>query len=224
MLTHPLLTSRKIEHGFGLRGEREPAGVLRPQQVHGTHVVTAAECRGKPSPEADAVVSNEAGVSVAVVTADCVPILLATDDGRSVAAVHAGWRGLAAGVVTQSLAALRQHHSSGVQLVAAIGPHIGPCCYEVDAPVIDAMLQAFGRDAEPALQRARRGHAQLDLGMLVTYALEREGVHRCAIGRVRDACTRCDAIRFHSYRRDGPRSGRLLHHIAARAGPQPRES
>jgi hypothetical protein len=213
MLRHPLLADRGIAHGFGVRGDVAPEGLLRPRQVHGRAIVSAAACRVQPPPEADGVVCSEPGVAVGVVTADCLPVLLASEGGRVVAAIHAGWRGLARGVVTEGIDALRRS-SGGARIVAAIGPHIGPCCYEVDAPVIDALTQTLGA-IDDALRPTRPGHALLDLGALAARALAGAGVASDDIGRLPDTCTRCDALRFHSYRRDGPRAGRLVHYVAA---------
>jgi YfiH family protein len=165
--------------------------------------------------EADAIVCTTPGLAVAVVTADCVPILAATRDGRAVAAIHAGWRGLAAGVVEAGIEALRVA-APGARLVAAIGPCIGACCYEVDAPVVDALLARFGEDLAPALAATRPGHHRLDLVALVREDLLRAGLEVSAVGTLTGACTHCDPERFHSFRRDGAGAGRLLHHVAAR--------
>ena len=106
------------------------------------------------------------------------------------------------------------------EIKAVIGPHIGPCCYEVDAPVIDAMALRRAASIAASTAPARPGHALLDLGRLTRAALVSEGLGPDDIAQVSGACTRCDARRFHSYRRDGPRAGRLTHYIAAR-GRQP---
>ena len=214
-LTHPLLEQLGVEHGFGLRGAAEPAGLLRPRQVHGRTVVTADACRTDPAPEADAVISREPGVRVGVVTADCVPVLCASLRGDLVAAIHVGWRGLAGGVVAASLDALRRSDERA-EWVAVTGPHIGPCCYEIDDPVIDALRHELGDAVLAALRPTRAGHGMLDLGALVAHALESSGVTRTRIGRLPDCCTRCDTERFHSFRRDGAHAGRLIHHVAAR--------
>ncbi len=217
MLRDERLTARGIEHGFGLRETRIPEGLLRPRQVHGRAITTAAACRRDPVPEADGVVSTEPGVAIGIVTADCVPLLLASDAGDAVAVVHAGWRGLACGVVAQGVDALRR--SAGeARIVAVIGPHIGPCCYEVDTPVLEALSSALGC-LDAVLRPSRVHHAFLDLGALAGVALEASGVAAGDIRRLPDVCTRCDPLRFHSYRRDGPKAGRLVHFIAAaRAG------
>jgi YfiH family protein len=208
-LEHPLLRAWGVRHGFGTRGDAPPAALLRPRQVHGARVASAEECsRGI---DADAVVARGSAAPIGVVTADCVPILAATADGRAVAAIHAGWRGLAAGVIGAGIDALRRE-ARREPLRAVIGPHVGPCCYEVDAPVIDA-LRYFDADLDAATTESRPGHHWLDLGALSRGALVRAGVSPDEIGAIPSACTSCDARRFHSFRRDGPRAGRLVHWI-----------
>jgi YfiH family protein len=216
-LRHALLDACGVAHGFGLRDTPAPEGLVRPRQVHGRRVVSLRACRAQPAPEADGVVSEEPGVPVGVVTADCLPILLASRSGRAVSALHAGWRGLACGVVAAGVEALRER-TGAEELVAVIGPHIGVCCYEVDAPVIDALQLHFGRDVECALRPARPGHAYLDLGALAIRALQRAGLDRGRVGTIPGACTHCDPARFHSHRRDGERAGRQAHFVAAARG------
>ncbi len=215
-LRHALLSNIGVDHGFGQRGLAELAGLRCPRQVHGVAVAIAQQCAGQdPPPEADAVVSEEIGVRVAVVTADCLPILLAGDRGGVVAAVHAGWRGLAGGVISACLATLRERLGKSEGVAAVIGPHIGKCCYEVDEPVLGAFEERFSETLPRALRQTRPGHAQLDLGLLAREALRAEGVESDRIGFLAGACTACDAERFYSYRRDGPETGRLVHFIAA---------
>jgi len=215
-LRHALLSSIRVDHGFGLRGLAELAGLRCPRQVHGAAVATAQQCAGQgPPPEADAVISEEVGVRIAVVTADCLPILLAGDRGRVVAAVHAGWRGLAGGVISACLAALRERLGKSEKVAAVVGPHIGKCCYEVDEPLLGALEERFSETLPRALRQSRPGHARLDLGLLAREALHAEGVESDRIGFLEGACTACDAERFYSYRRDGSETGRLVHFIAA---------
>jgi YfiH family protein len=215
-IRHPLLDACGVEHGFGVRDAPTPQPLARPKQVHGILVAAAADCAGPEPQEADAVVSEEPGEHIGIVTADCVPLLIASQDGSAVAAIHAGWRGLAAGVVEAGVTGLRAL-ARGSELVAVIGPHIGPCCYEVDTPVIDAMEQRLAASLPASTTPSRPDRVLLDLGRLTRAALLSEGLAATAIAQVPRACTRCDAVRFHSYRRDGPRSGRLTHFIAARA-------
>lgn len=173
-------------------------------------------------PEADAIVATAPGVVVGIVTADCVPILLVAARGRGVAAVHAGWRGLARGVVGTGVLELAR--ASGVppaQIAAAIGPHIGACCYEVDAPVLDAVATRLGPAALASATPVRAGHWRLDLGGLAAQALVRAGVPQQAIGSAAARCTACEPDRFHSHRRDGAGAGRLVHFVEVPRVPEP---
>jgi len=191
---------------------------VRPVQVHGCGVADAAR-PDVTAQRADAIVSNRPGGAVGVVTADYVPLLAASASGRAVVAIHAGWRGLAAGVVERGLAALTLH-APGEPLTVAVGPHIGACCYEVDAPVLGALANRFGDAAVAAatVSDGRPGHARLSLADLVRAALLRSGVAPAAQGFSAAACTRCDRSRFHSFRRDGEAAGRLVHFVTARGG------
>ena len=215
-LRHALLDAVGVEHAFGERGFAPPPELRRPRQVHGARVARAADCVGAAAPEADAVVSALAGVPVGIVTADCVPILAASGGGEVVAAIHAGWRGLGCGVIAAGIEALRSEVGSAARLVAVVGPHIGACCYEVDAPVLAALAPRFGEELDAALRPSRAGHAWLDLGRLAWLALRHAGLDSSSLGSLPSACTRCDAVRFHSYRREGAAAGRLHHFIEAR--------
>ncbi len=217
-LTHELLTRLGVDHGFCVRGSVEPAGLRRIKQVHGREVVDAAlladHSDAQPATrEADAVVSNQVGVGVAVVTADCVPILLADSRAGVVAAVHAGWRGLVRGVIGSSVSALTQLAADPRRLTAIIGPYIGSCCYEVDEPVLSAFSARFHALMESATRPTRAGHARLDLGAFAIAELVSAGLSTERIGSFVGSCTSCDHERFHSYRRDGARAGRLLHFV-----------
>ena len=223
-LRHELLDGVGVDHGFGTRGCRPPERMLRPRQVHGAHVLVIS--RGAPPPpaagaalgEADALVSDAPGVPIGVVTADCVPILLATPSG-CVAAVHAGWRGLAAGVIGSAVDALAGLAPDASDAVAAIGPRIGRGCYEVDAPVVDALAGPCGAALDAALLATRPGHWQVDLAHLAVHLLRRAGLAATRIAALEGACTACDPERFHSFRRDGPNAGRLFHFAVARGDP-----
>jgi polyphenol oxidase len=179
--------------------------------VHGARVVNAGAMNDEPDArvEADALFLAPGGASharaVGVRVADCVPVLVATKDGGEIAAIHAGWRGVAAAVVHAGLAELK-----GRDLVAAIGPCIGSCCFEVGEEVVPQILAAAGND--PAIVARREGaKAYLDLRRAVRIQLASAGV-----ADIEDVpgCTRCDADRFFSFRRDGAASGRHLAVIA----------
>jgi purine-nucleoside/S-methyl-5'-thioadenosine phosphorylase / adenosine deaminase len=202
-LRAPGFDAAGIDHGFGMRGSAEaaPRDVALAKQVHGVTLVRAPFA-GRP--EADALWSEMPGTAVGVVTADCVPILIAHRDGRFVAAVHAGWRGSAARIGALTVRALvRETGVPPSELIAAIGPHIGPCCYEVDEPVLAAIPE------RSVFRPARPGHAMLDLFALNRLQLVGAGVPAHAIERV-GGCTACDSERYWSYRRDKV-AGRLLH-------------
>ncbi len=192
-----------VEHGFAATDTVERLHTAR--QVHGKRVL-----RVPPAPagaEADALVSCERGVAVGVWTADCVPVLLADRLGRGVAAVHAGWRGTAAGVCAEAVLELcAQLDSEPRALVAAIGPHIGPCCYEVDRPVFDAFA-----DHAPFAVGKRANHWQLDLGLANRRQLLAAGVSDHAIESV-GGCTACTPGVYQSFRRDGT-GKHMLHWI-----------
>jgi polyphenol oxidase len=117
-------------------------------------------------------------------------------------------------VIPRAFEALRGVAPEAAPL-AVVGPCIGACCYEVDAPVLDAMRARFGAALDGALTPTRAGHARLDLPALARTALVAGGCAPAAVGVVAGACTRCDAARFHSFRRDGAAAGRLLSWIEA---------
>jgi YfiH family protein len=180
---------RKLRAAAGLPGEPH---WLR--QVHGIEVANLDQPIQPPS--ADAAVTRQVGRVCAILTADCLPIVLATQSGGVVAAVHAGWRGLAAGVVECDVNSMGV---PGEQVQAWLGPAIGPNHFEVGAEVRDAFLAA-GSAEEAAFRVNARGRFMADLGLLATLRLERLGIHRIYGG---GECTYADSQRFFSHRRDG---------------------
>jgi YfiH family protein len=175
-------------------------------QVHGVGVLDAATVRAdQPAPEADASFASAPGVVCAVLTADCLPVLLADVDGKVVGAAHAGWRGLADGVLAHSVAAMRA--AGAGQITAWLGPAIGPRQFEVGAEVLDRFV-ALARDGLERQQlraafTAREGAGGkylADLGALARCLLARDGVTRVAGG---GHCTVTEQSDFYSYRRDG---------------------
>jgi len=168
------------------------------QQVHGNHVVRASAGTGAP-PRADAMWTQERELVLAVLTADCLPVVVLDKQGGSVAVVHGGWRGLAAGILSSACAAL-----PGSDLAAWIGPGIGPEHYEVGADVLEP-IKALGSFAVPALlQGKREGKGYLDLFTLATLQLAQLGIEEVYCER---RCT-AQSLELYSYRRDG-RTGRM---------------
>lgn len=171
-----------------------PAAPVWLRQVHGTRVVDAASAASK-RPEADASVARAPNVVCAVRAADCMPVLFADEDATVVAAAHAGWRGLCAGVIEATVAEMRV---PGEALVAWLGPAIGPAHYEVGEEVRSAFVERDAR-AGDAFRRHRPGHWLLDL-----YAVARQRLAALGVARVHggDYCTYSDPARFPSWRRD----------------------
>ncbi|NJL26668.1 MAG: polyphenol oxidase family protein [Thermoanaerobaculia bacterium] len=179
-----------------------PAGVEPAwlRQVHSDRVVDASPgCCG----EGDALWARDSGLGLAVVTADCVPVILAGREGVAVA--HAGWRGVAAEIVAATLARLGEPVQ---QVTAWIGPAIGRCCYEVGHDVAARVVEAIapGRRAG-VLLAGPRDRPHLDLAAAVAAQLETQGIGE--IQRVA-CCTRCSETMLWSYRRDGQQAGRNL--------------
>jgi len=176
----------------------DPDGATMAWQRHGA-TVTRAQPRGIVTPgtvydHCDGLWSDEPGRAMLLLTADCMPIALARTEGGvpAVGILHVGWRGLLAGIVAVGVRAL-----AGPSLAAAIGPSIGPCCYEVGEEVATPFREAFGEDVVRA--------DKLDLWTSAERALRAAGVDR--IDRA-DLCTACHPDRFFSHRHDHGRTGR----------------
>jgi YfiH family protein len=191
--------------------------IVQVKQVHGADVVEAREADGC---EADAIVGRAAAgpVAVGVRTADCVPVLVANPATGDVAAIHAGWRGVVRGIVPASLARLGGHggRDGRGDCIAAIGPCIGPCCFEVGQEVAASIAGAAHGVAVIATQRGDK--AYVDLRAAVRAQLIAAGLSDACIEDV-PGCTKHEHDRFHSFRRDGASSGRMLSAIAARLRP-----
>jgi YfiH family protein len=174
-----------------------PAAPRWLRQVHGASVVDAAKLEGRA--EADAAFTGEPNVVCVVSVADCVPVFLAEQRGRCVAVAHAGWRGLAAGVIQNSVAAMRGYLGDcAAHIVAWIGPAIGPAKFEVGAEVLQAMRAALPR-AEEAFVPSADGKFLASLPALARQALAQVGAGEAGGG---DLCTFSDPSRFYSFRRD----------------------
>jgi YfiH family protein len=174
------------------------------RQVHGERVVRVGAhdaADGAPLHEADASVAVEPGIACVVQAADCLPVLLAARNGRAVGAAHAGWRGLAAGVVDAAAAAVAGAAACSPQeIVAWLGACIGPRSFEVGADVLAAFGVAPGADAADRFRPLREGKWLANLPLLARERLAAAGI--AEIESV-DACTVEDASRFFSFRRDG---------------------
>jgi len=173
---------------------RLPAAPIWLNQVHGTRVLDCA--LPLDSREADASITSRPGQVCVVMTADCLPILLCNQAGKRVAAVHAGWRGLADGVIEAALAGF---DDPARQLLVWLGPAIGPDAFEVGAEVRERFLQDDPQAAS-AFRPGRPGRWVADIYRLARLRLERAGVGFVGGG---DYCTVTDPKRFFSYRRDG---------------------
>ena len=178
-----------------------PAAPLWLRQVHGTTVAHSGPRTAIEEPQADAAVTATPGTVLAILTADCLPALFCTLDGHAVAAAHAGWRGLAAGVLEATLAALP---GPATQVLAWLGPCIGAASYEVGAEVRETFM-ARDPAADACFVATRPGHWQCDLAALARQRLQAAGV-RAVYGGGFD--TYGDP-RWYSYRRDGKHSGRF---------------
>jgi len=174
------------------------------RQVHGAAVACAP---WDDRPEADAALASEPGVLIGIQTADCLPVLLVDPVRGAVAAAHAGWRGTAKGVAREAVLALQARGSRPQDLLAALGPGIGPCCYEVG----DELRAAFGVAGARFLLPAANGRPHLDVRAANVAQLEAAGVRPEAIHHVPD-CTFCTPG-YHSYRRDGKGTGRMISYV-----------
>ncbi len=190
-----------LEHGFGTRvssGWPNAAELATVRQIHSNKVLDADHggCLG----EGDALISNKPGITLSVRTADCLPILIADPRNRAIAAIHAGWRGTVQEIVPKTVEAMKEKFGSRPEdLVVAIGPGIGPCCFEVGPEV--------------ASQFGLSGRGKVDLAETIGRQLRRYGG---TMGHVATAnlCTRCLRDLFESYRRDGEKAGRMISAIA----------
>jgi YfiH family protein len=222
-LESALLRQAGFRHGFSVRpldfstthddlGESEDVIALllrlprtrmyRASQVHGARAIVAGgDAQDVARESADALVAREPEMAVGVRTADCVPVLLANSKTGVVAAVHAGWRGVASGVVHAAF----EHDAFDL---AAIGPCIGACCFDIGDDVADKLA--------PHVVREQGARTRGDLRAAVRSQLATHGLGPARIDDVA-GCTHCDAVRFFSHRRDGEDAGRHLAIIAVRS-------
>ena len=210
---------------FGTLGI-DPGRAVRVRQVHGEGVLvvdrTLAARTGFPRVlldedfEYDALVTDLPGLALTVSTADCLPILIADPRRRAVAAVHAGWRSTVRRIAERAVGALRERYGTEPgDCVAALGPGIRCCCYEVDAPVIEPLARALPSWGA-CVRAAGDGRWTLDLAAANRHVLAAAGLDP---GAIHDAglCTRCRQDLFYSYRGQGARTGRMMNTIMLEA-------
>lgn len=201
----------RLAAAFGV----EPANVLRVRQVHGA-VVVVVHADDTPSQlvDADAIVCTDPLRVASVRVADCVPVLIADERREVVAAVHAGWRGTAAGVAAEAVRAIDALGIDPGRLVAAIGPSIGPCCYQVNDDVREAVRMGWP-NADRWFAGDGEGRWKLDLWTANREQLESAGVRPSAITTAR-LCTADTLNRFYSHRKEGAETGRMVAAIRMR--------
>jgi YfiH family protein len=202
VLTSALLSKFSwLEHGFGTRLDViDQDAMASLDQIHSARILRTARVGRAGS--ADALVTNTLDLAISIRTADCLPILLTDSRNRAVAAVHAGWRGSAEQIVRRTIDEMRsEFDTSPKEIVAAIGPGIGKCCYEVGEEV----AREFGLGSA----------GKIDLAAINREQLMNSGVSASQIDTL-DACTMCDAERWWSYRRDREAAGRMISWIRIR--------
>ena len=186
-----------------------PDKLVLTWQIHSDIVraVTAADARGtdhRSYPQCDALITNDPGTALFVFTADCTPILLHDPVTGAVGAVHAGWRGTAAGIAAKTVDAMIHHYGCKAEnICAAIGPNIGQCCFETDKDVPDAMVQALGPAADPYIRRQGNKY-YVNLKEINALFLKNSGVTGIELST---HCTACQPDLFWSHRITGGNRG-----------------
>ncbi len=178
--------------------------VVTAQQVHGAHVFEVRD--GEQHPTADALITNIPGIALVLRFADCVPVALYDPVRRAIGLVHAGWKGTVKGVARQTVSAMSERYGSRVaDLVAGIGPAIGPCCYQIGEDVAHLVQQAFAPQSPP-LREGADGAPYLDLWEANRRQLASIGVEHIEVAAL---CTACRRDEFFSHRGDGGHTGRF---------------
>lgn len=208
---------RRLLAALGLAGR--PLVTVR--QVHGDRLVVvrgAKEAEEVAAQAADGILTASAEVALAVLTADCLPVLLLDPRHRAVGAVHSGWRGTVLRIVGRAVRRMGDEFGTTPgDILAALGPGIGPCCYEVDRPVLTRFAEAFPGQAEGFLTERDGDRAHLDLRAAVLADLKDSGVLDENVTVV-DACTSCQPERYFSHRRQGGSTGRMAAVIGLQGG------
>jgi hypothetical protein len=196
------------EFTAGVKGEPRPVrelvrratlrnNILLLTQVHGDRIVWAGDA--PELPEADGIISDNPDDMLGIMTADCLPVLAWSDNPPLIAAMHAGWRGLAKGIIAKGVRRMQTLGARDIHL--SLGPAIGPCCFEVGLDV--------AAEFQGATLRHENGRHFLDLWEIALGQALEAGVERHAVRTLR-LCTMCQAALFFSYRREGPTTGRNI--------------
>jgi hypothetical protein len=204
---------KTVADAFSIAPER----LVTVNQVHGEAIVRAEESNyiNLRTAEADAITTRERGLAIGIETADCVPILLIDPMTPAIAAVHAGWRSTVKKIVQKTVAKMQDEFGSDpARLIAAIGPAIGPECYEVDEPVMGPVREVFSFWSEIASPRGN-GRWGLDLVKLNRMELLQAGLTEINVYSF-GLCTACNPDLFYSFRREG-RTGRMLSVVMIKA-------
>jgi len=195
-----------VAHALAITSDR----LVTVNQVHGDTIMTVDETnyRNVRTAHADALVTRQAGIAIGIETADCVPVLLVDPETPAVGAIHAGWRSTVKKIVQKTVNQMRDTFGSDpARMTAAIGPSIGPECYEVDDPVMGPVRQAFSYWKDVAFPRGE-GRWSLDLVKtnireLISAGFQEDNIHALGL------CTSCKRDLFYSFRAEG-RTGRML--------------
>jgi YfiH family protein len=187
-----------------------PAELQITRHVHGTNVWKVGETLPEPA-EFDGLVCDRPGPVLGAFAADCIPLLFADPEARVIGAAHAGWRGTVGGVARNVVARMTELGARADRIAVALGPSIGPCCFEVGPEVVAQFRETFGDVPGMVVAGPKKDH--IDLRVATRTLLERAGVRPETIDD-RPPCTRCEADRFFSYRRDGVEGGVHMAFIA----------
>ncbi len=211
--THRFDDPENVRRNYAILGGEigfDPQRAVLTKQTHTDNVlVVGSEHWGAglfapELPECDGLITNTPGTALVVFTADCTPILLHDPVTGAVGAVHAGWRGTAANIAAKAVAAMAEHFGCRpADIRAAIGPNIAQCCFQTDADVPQAMVQAFGKTALTAFTQKGEKY-YVNLKQINALALRRAGVTDITIS---EDCTCCQPSRFWSHRRVGQERG-----------------
>ncbi len=208
-----------LEHGFGTRSSTawpEQSRLVTPKQVHSSRVLVIPTGVRTGAPvrlgEADALISLQPDVLAGIRTADCLPILVADQESRMCAAIHAGWRGTTAGIAAEAVRAMSELGAKAEDMWVAVGPGIGPCCFEVGPEVATQFQAIFPErvDLNHQVGKTTVDLAEANRRQFVAAGVPKDHIEMCGL------CTACRAAEFFSYRREREGAGRMISAIGRR--------